>query len=189
MAPNRRHGALLVAALVLNVGWLWLPLGLAALGVASFVFVRATRDRWSVRRQVLVLAVVWAPFVYLVATSGLTVGVAGTRLLSLPGDGASTAIRAATGALVPLLAGGLLAVEGDARTRKLARGALLAGLVVVPAAVAAGTWLVPDVEDVNASGPPGGVWLEIALVAPIVATYAAVVAAAVLAWRGGWRAR
>ncbi len=189
------HGAagFFLIALVLNLGWLWIPLGVAALLIASMGFLRVTKEHWHPGVSVSVLGVAWVPYVLLVLGSGLTIGAAGRELVSLGGFGFSGAfeqgLRAFTGAIVPaLVAVGLVQVKAPF-PRLLAKGALATGLVLVPLALWAGSTMggIPeDADPMTATNPVGPVAAALVVV-PFVLAYGLCMMSALAAWRG-WEA-
>jgi hypothetical protein len=189
MGGARRTAGALVAALALNLGWLLPPLGALALAVGSYAAIRGLRGRWSWVSIAGLLVAVWLPYLYVLVASGLTVGSGDGTLFSVGGEGADDALRAASGALLPLMAGAVLAARGRDRTRKLALASLLGWLVLVPGGLLLESQLAPDIEEMDESEVQEGSvnpLLALLFLTPFVIPYVLVVAAAVATWRRGW---
>lgn len=190
MAVKGSTAAIFLVALVLNLGWLWVPVGVAALVLASVAFHRLVHDRWAPPVTVAILVVAWVPYVVLIAGSGMTIGAAGHPLVSIGGGwltgSLEGALRAFTGAIVPTLAAVGLRRTHARLPRVLATGALATGVVLVPLALWAGTAMggVPeDADPLTATNPVGPVAATL-VVLPFVLAYGFVVGAALAAWRG-----
>lgn len=187
MDVGKGTAVLLVTALVLNVGWLWAPLGIAALLVASVAAYRAARQRWQPVAILLALAVVWLPYLYVIQASGLTVGFGDRVLLSLGGDARVDELRALTGAIVPLVACAIVGLGRTGLARKLAIGGLACWLVLAPAALWIGAELGPDDLEEPAPGDPPpedevGPVAEALIVLPLVVAYLLSLAAPAWVW-------
>lgn len=183
MAEERWTTALLLAAVVLNVGWLWVPLGLISLVVVSWGTHRMVKDRWPRWLEAAVLVVAWLPFVYVVLSAGLTIGAGGRQLLSIGGSQDPDLIRAASGVVIPLLVAGQLWAWRRGLVRKLAAVSVVLWVVAAPLTLFVGERLGPDIdeiedpEDVEAPGTA----IELLVVAPFIVTYGLAVAAAGMA--------
>lgn len=190
MAVKGSTAAILLVALVLNLGWLWIPVGVAALVLASLAFQRFVHDRWARGVTVAVLVAAWVPYVFLIAGSGMTIGAAGHQLVSIGGGWLTGSVegglRAFTGAIVPALAAVGLRQTRARFPRVLATGALATGVVLVPLALWAGTTMggIPEDADPRTTTNPVGPVAATLVVVPFVLAYGFVVCAALAAWRG-----
>lgn len=180
---------LLLAALVLNLGWLWVPVGLLALSVATWGTHRMVKDRWPRWLEAIVLLVAWLPFLYLVLASGLTVGTGDRQLFSVGGGQALDTVRAASGLVLPALVLPQLWAWRSGLARQLVVAAAAVWLVLVPAALILGGVLGPETEELTGAEDPSDLEtpstaVQGLVMLPFVLAYTISLGAAGVAW---WR--
>lgn len=189
MGSQQRIGAVLLAALVLNLGWLWIPLGVAALAVASWAAWRLLDGHMPAWARVPLLVAIWLPLLAVIVASGVTIGTSDEVLFTFGGTTDSNLFRALTGLVVPALVVGLVAWRWAGWPRKLAVAAIASWLVLTPAAVLIGYELGP--EDLEAEDPVAfaaehevGPLAELLVIAPFVLSYGLTVACTIPLLRG-----